>query len=174
MNLERFTCSCRYWDLSGLPCCHAISAIYTVKKELDDFIAPCYRIDVYDQVYSHVLQPVEGKESWPVAPNPRPFPPKKKKMPGRPKVERRREEQEKPKGNKLSRKGVRGKCSSCGGGDHNKRKCTSNPDVVREHAHQKKQAKSARKKQQKAAAKVIFILSYIHFLLLLSYLLFDS
>jgi hypothetical protein len=61
VKLERFTCSCRYWDLSGFPCCHAISAIYTINKELDDFIAPCYMIDLYDQVYSHVLQPVEWK-----------------------------------------------------------------------------------------------------------------
>ena len=63
VSLDRYTCSCRYWELSGLPCCHAISCIYTVGKELDDYIAPCYRIDVYDQVYSQVLQPVEGKES---------------------------------------------------------------------------------------------------------------
>ncbi|XP_047084215.1 uncharacterized protein LOC124695405 [Lolium rigidum] len=59
VNLERQTCSCRYWDLSGLPCCHAISAIYTVHKDLDDFIAPCYRIDVYDQ--EGLRQREEGK-----------------------------------------------------------------------------------------------------------------
>jgi hypothetical protein len=158
VNLDRFTCSCRYWELSGLPCCHAISAIYTVGKELDDFIAPCYRIDLYDQVYSQVLQPVEGKESWPIAPNPRPFPPVKKKMPGRPKTERRREEQEKPKSDKLSRKGCIIRCSACGGENHNKRKCTSNPDVVREHAQQKKAAMSAKRKKDKAAAKVSNIL----------------
>jgi hypothetical protein len=129
VNLERQTCSCRYWDLSGLPCCHAISAIYIAHKDLDDYIAPCYRIDVYDQVYNHVLQPVEGKESWPVATNPRPFPPLKMKMPGRPKTERRTEEQEKPKGNKLSRKGCIQRCSMCGSENHNKRKCIGNPDV---------------------------------------------
>jgi hypothetical protein len=174
VNLEKLTCSCRYWNLSGLPCCHAISAIYTVNRELDDFIAPCYRIDMYDQVYKHVLQPVEGKERWPVAPNPRPFPPVKKKMPGRPKTERRREEQEKPKGNKLSRKGCIIRCSACGGEKHNKRKCTANPDVVREHAHNKKAAKRNRKKQDKAATQVrnhTSMLSAIIFLLYIFLLL---
>jgi hypothetical protein len=153
-NLERMTCSCSYWDLSGLPCCHAISAIYTIGKELDDFIAPFYRIDLYDQVYSHVLQPVEGKENWPVASNPRPCPPIKKKMPGRPMTERKREEQEKPKGNKLSRKGCKIRCSACGGDDHNKRKCEANPDVVRENAHIKKTVRRNRRKHDKAAAQV--------------------
>jgi hypothetical protein len=109
---------------------------------------------VYEKVYSHVLQPVEGKEKWLLAPNPRPFPPQKKKMLGWPQTERRREEQEKPKGDKLSRKGCIIKCSACGGLNHNKRKCTSNPDVVREHAQQKKKAKCDRRKQARVAAKV--------------------
>lgn len=149
MNLENLTCSCRYWELSGLPCSHAISAIYTVGKDLEEYIAPCYRVDVYDQIYNHVLQPVEGKESWPVASNPRPFPPIKMKQPGRPKTERRREEGEKPKGTKLSKKGIIIRCSMCGGQNHNKRKCTGNPDAVREHAHQAKVAKRSRKNQDK-------------------------
>ena len=41
VNLEQRTCSCRYWQLSGLPCCHAISCIYKASKVLDEFIAPC-------------------------------------------------------------------------------------------------------------------------------------
>jgi hypothetical protein len=69
-------------------------------------------------------------------------------MTGKPQRERRREE--KPKGNKLSRKWCVVRCSACGGENHNRRKWTSNPDVVREHAEKKRAAKSARKKQDKA------------------------
>jgi hypothetical protein len=29
VNLEKFTCSCRYWDLSGLPCCHMPLVLFT-------------------------------------------------------------------------------------------------------------------------------------------------
>ena len=32
VNLAQRTCSCRYWQLSGLPCCHAINAIQVLKK----------------------------------------------------------------------------------------------------------------------------------------------
>jgi hypothetical protein len=90
VNLEKMSCSCRYWVLSGLPCSHAISAIYTVGKDIEDFIAPCYMTDIYNQIYDHVLQPLEGKENWPVATNRMPFPPIRNKMPGRPKTEKRR------------------------------------------------------------------------------------
>lgn len=47
VNLETKICSCRYWQLSYLPCCHAISAIYKVSKHLDDYIADCYYIEEY-------------------------------------------------------------------------------------------------------------------------------
>jgi hypothetical protein len=41
VNLENLTCSCRYWELSGVPCCHAITVIYKVHKEIEDFTAHC-------------------------------------------------------------------------------------------------------------------------------------
>jgi hypothetical protein len=175
VNLEKMSCSCRYWELSGLPCSHAISAIYTVGKELEDFIAPCYRIDVYNQIYDHVLQPLEGKENWPEATNPRPFPPIRKKMPGRPKTERRREEGEKPKGTKLSKKGTKITCSLCGGLGHNKRKCAVNPDGgAKEHASFTKAAKHSKKKQMKQTGQVILCFFTVHLHFILTEFAFDS
>lgn len=113
VNLERKTCSCRYWQLSGLPCCHAISAIYTASKKLDDYIAPCFSIKEYMKTYEHCLQPVEGQERWPVSDMPRPHPPAYVRKPGRPKTQRTREPGEAPKGTKLSRVGVKMRCSLC-------------------------------------------------------------
>ena len=75
VNLEQFTCSCKYWQLLGLPCCHAISAIYSCSRKLDDYIAPCFSITEYRKIYEHCLQPVEGQERWPVSDMPRPHPP---------------------------------------------------------------------------------------------------
>ena len=53
VNLEAWTCSCRYWQLSGMPCCHAISAIYKTGRKIDDYIAKCYTIDKYKKIYFH-------------------------------------------------------------------------------------------------------------------------
>jgi len=66
VNLGEGTCSCRYWQLSGLPCCHAISAIYMSSQNLDKFIHPCFSITEYMKTYQFCLQPVEGQEGWPV------------------------------------------------------------------------------------------------------------
>lgn len=150
VNLEAWKCSCRYWELVGLPCPHAISAIYTCGKKLDDYIAPCYSISEYNKIYDHVLQPVEGKENWPVADMPKPHPPPHRVMPGRKKTKRRREEGEKPQGNKLSKKGIRISCSVCGSFDHNKRKCLGNPNRDKKQKdNYKRAAQRARKKKQK-------------------------
>jgi hypothetical protein len=110
VHLEQKTCTCRYWQLSGLPCCHAISAIYKVSRQLDEFIAPCFSIAEYRKTYQHCLQPVQGRDNWPISDMPRPLSLAYVKIPGRPKTERRREPGEAPKGTHLSRLDVKIKC----------------------------------------------------------------
>jgi hypothetical protein len=129
VNLQLRTCTCMYWQLSGLPCCHAISCIYKASLIMDDYIASCYSIVDYHKTYAHVLQPIEGPANWHTSNMPRPDPPAYVKMPGRPKTERRREVGEEPKGSKLSRVGLKMRCRLCGKGDHNARRCPRNPEA---------------------------------------------
>ena len=82
VNLERKTCSCGYLQLAGLPCCHAICAIYKSGRKVEEFIDPCYYINTFKKIYEHCLQPVEGEECWPVSQNPRPVAPGYVAMPG--------------------------------------------------------------------------------------------
>ena len=69
VNLERKTCSCGYLQLAGLPCCHAICAIYKSGRKIEEFIHPCYYIETFKKIYEHCLQPVEGEKCWPVSPD---------------------------------------------------------------------------------------------------------
>jgi hypothetical protein len=130
VSLEKRTCSCGYFQLSGLPCSHAITAIYKCSKSVEDFIDPCYSVEVFNKIYEHCLQPVEGEEMWPVSDKPRPQAPGYVKMPGRPKKnDRKREETEKPKcANKMSKHGTTISCSMCGNPGHNKSSCIKNPE----------------------------------------------
>ncbi|XP_044390233.1 uncharacterized protein [Triticum aestivum] len=151
VNLEAWTCSCRYWQLSGLPCCHAISAIYKTGRKIDDYIAKCYSIEVYNKIYSHCLEPLEGEESWPRSDRVKPAPPGYISLPGRPKTERRREEGEAPKGNKMRKIGGTITCSPCHRTGHNMKSCTNNgagkhqgnSHIVRDAARKRKQDKDA-------------------------------
>ena len=93
--MEEMTCSCRFWQLSGLPCPHAISCIYVASKAMEDYVAKCNFVEEYNKTYAHCLQPVEGKAFWPVSDTAKPLPPKYVRMPGRPKKERKRQDGEK-------------------------------------------------------------------------------
>jgi len=39
------TCSCRRWDLTGIPCNHAIAAIWIKKDEPEIYVHECYTVD---------------------------------------------------------------------------------------------------------------------------------
>lgn len=105
VDLRKRECSCRYWQLAGLPCPHAVSAIYFKTNSLDEYIASCYRVTQFLNTYSHCLNPLEGMQSWPESDMPSLKAPGYVKMPGRPKKERRREPQEQPKARKIVKGG---------------------------------------------------------------------
>jgi hypothetical protein len=123
VKLPQKTCSCEYWELSGLPCCHAIACIAYDTIPVEEYVADCYKITEFNKIYDHVLEPVEGMSAWPISTRPKPKAPGYIKMPGRPKKERTREVGEKPKSKKVSKVGTVIRCGKCKGIGHNKRKC---------------------------------------------------
>ena len=38
VDLEQKTCSCRAWDLNGIPCSHGVSAIFYMNFRLEDYV----------------------------------------------------------------------------------------------------------------------------------------
>ena len=123
VSLVDRTCSCRYWQLSGLPSPHAISCIFFKTNCLDEYVAPCYWIEQFKKTYAHCLEPVEGMQAWAVSNSPKPRAPGYVKMPGRPKKNRKREAGEKPKTTRVSKVGTRIRCSKCKGVGHNISSC---------------------------------------------------
>jgi hypothetical protein len=123
VNLVTKTCSCRYWQLSGLPCPHAIACIFFKTNCLDGFVAACYHIEHFKRTYEHCLEPLEGMTAWAESEMPKPKPPGYVKMPGRPKKSRRREPGEKAKRTKMAKIGGKIRCSKCKATGHNTTTC---------------------------------------------------
>lgn len=133
VDLESRTCSCRRWQLTGIPCAHAIQAIVEQNEDPQTYLASCYKVETYMKVYSHYIEPINGHELWPnveekvkIVP---PEPVRKKK--GRKRLMRRKESEELEKASakkKLKkRQGLVMRCSKCGGLNHNKRTCKKVP-----------------------------------------------
>ncbi|KAL0342265.1 UNVERIFIED_CONTAM: hypothetical protein Scaly_1889100 [Sesamum calycinum] len=64
VDLEMRTCTCRIWQLSGIPCKHACSAIFNQNLQPEDMVHPYYNVDTYKQVYEHAILPISGQTLW--------------------------------------------------------------------------------------------------------------
>ncbi|WCJ30900.1 hypothetical protein M5689_012421 [Euphorbia peplus] len=126
VDLRKETCSCRAWELKGIPCAHAICAMHHRKIDPLQHVAHWYHKQTHIQAFSNFIQPVTNMKMWLETGNPPIEPPEVKKMPGRPKKNRRREHDE-PRHGKASRRGLQITCSICKTPGHNKSKCTKKP-----------------------------------------------
>ncbi|XP_057791287.1 uncharacterized protein LOC131008423 [Salvia miltiorrhiza] len=118
-------CSCREWDLTEIPCKHAIAAIRYMERDPTDFISSYYTVETYLSSYEFGIKPIVGMKMWPEVEGGVVKPPPKAKMPGRPKKKRVRVPHEKD--GRMSKHGVVISCSNCKQQGHNKRKCTATP-----------------------------------------------
>ncbi|KAJ9553440.1 hypothetical protein OSB04_017485 [Centaurea solstitialis] len=124
VNEESKTCTCRMWQLSGLPCHHAVAALFYIHKHLEDYVPSWFRKSMYKVAYNHQLLPVQGMNQWKTNDLNKPLPPKPKRMPGRPKKQRKKEIHEpSPHHGKVSKQGSVMTCQKCFQVGHNRRGC---------------------------------------------------
>ena len=129
VNLESRTCTCRSWQLCGIPCPHGICALYHSQKVLENYIDHWYSKEKYLASYHFSLQPVKGRNMWPKTKIPPLLPPEVKRISGRPKVCRRKDPEEPKKMGKLSRRGAIMTYSLCKETGHNRNDCPKKAQV---------------------------------------------
>ena len=122
------TCTCRAWQVSGVPCQHAIAVIYFLHREPDEYVSGWYKKDLFVATYNHYIQGMNGMDQWPSTEYQKPLPPIKRRMPGRPQHKRRRDVTEDDGKNRkrVSRVGQINHCKLCGKTSHNQRSCPTN------------------------------------------------
>ncbi|KAF4389033.1 hypothetical protein F8388_026762 [Cannabis sativa] len=126
VDLRSWVCSCRRWELTGIPCSHVVAAIWHNKQDPELYVSKWYTKEYYMKAYSHQIFPIRNQDEWPRSGKIGMINPIHKKQPGRPKKSRKLELQELVSGKKLKKKFVIIKCSVCGGKEHNLRTCGSN------------------------------------------------
>lgn len=126
VNMILKRCTCRQWDLNGIPCPHAISAMLYNKLDPLSEMSWWYSKEAFMLTYRHKLQPVRSEKFWKVDPHQAMEPPDLVKMVGRPKTKRVRKKDEaiKRQGEwASSRKGRVMTCNNCGEPNHNSKGC---------------------------------------------------
>ena len=120
LSLNNKICSCGAWQISGIPCRHAIRAMVHAKIDPHNVVSAWYSVRTYKLSYSFSINPIPDQSQWPAYDDlPIVMPPAMKRGVGRPSRNRRREEGKNQKGKRA--KTV--KCTKCDCLGHNSRTC---------------------------------------------------
>nr|XP_016470362.1 PREDICTED: uncharacterized protein LOC107792641 [Nicotiana tabacum] len=122
VDVDHCDCSCRGWQLTGLPCCHAIAVMVCLGRDPYDYCARYFTADSYRSTYSESIHPIPSLErpkkkdasQAAVTVNPPPT----RRPPGRPTTK-------KVGSHEVTRRQLQ--CSRCKGTGHNKSMDKSGP-----------------------------------------------
>ncbi|GJW35290.1 transposase, MuDR, plant [Tanacetum coccineum] len=125
VNERARTCTCRGWQLSGIPCVHGIAAIYFLHKDPKNYVSQCLMRKRKFMILGLDNQTQNLKRCLMITTYQKPLPPIKRRMPGRPPHKRKRDAMEDDGGNRtrISRKGQIGHGFLCKKPGHNQRSC---------------------------------------------------
>lgn len=64
VNIGTHSCSCRDWQLHGIPCSHAVAALISCRKDVYAFTEKCFTVASYRESYAEEIHPIPGKLEW--------------------------------------------------------------------------------------------------------------
>lgn len=118
VDIDRWDCSCKGWQLMGVPCCHAIAVIGCIGRSPYEYCSRYLTVESYRLTYSEIIHALPTVNSSLQSDSPQVgvtvTPPPTRRPPGRP-TKKRFGSQEVVK-RQLQ-------CSKCRGMGHNKSTC---------------------------------------------------
>ncbi|KAH0694146.1 hypothetical protein KY285_021243 [Solanum tuberosum] len=122
IDIRKKTCTCRTWQLRGIPCQHAVLAYQHAGQDPENHVVHWNRKETFMKAYNYFIQPIPNMKMWPHTSDIVIEPPEPKQMSGRPRRRKSKDEPRKKYG-KLSRRGVKMTCSKCHQQGHNNKAC---------------------------------------------------
>jgi hypothetical protein len=119
VNLRSRTCGCDYWRVSGLPCKHACACIAYKRENVELFADNVYTTKVYCLCYKDIIHPMPELDTKNRGSYGNIDPPVLRRLPGRPRVNRKRSVIEGPGGPQDARRSNTIKCGNCREFGHN-------------------------------------------------------
>ncbi|XP_026459038.1 uncharacterized protein LOC113359658 [Papaver somniferum] len=118
VSLTEKSCSCCVWDITGIPCIHAVAVGIHLRVDLNSMVDDLHKVSSYKKAYAGKVKACAIEENW-LEHEMRPNKPKYKRKVGRPQLNRIRSDVEgRPNPEKSKRN-----CSGCGSSARNVRRC---------------------------------------------------
>ncbi|CAN1159524.1 hypothetical protein LINPERHAP2_LOCUS22763 [Linum perenne] len=67
VNLQERTCTCEYFNLSEIPCVHAVAPTSFLCLQVEPFVQDLYTISQVSKAYGVGLPATVGRQAWPEA-----------------------------------------------------------------------------------------------------------
>lgn len=64
VNLQEKTCSCRKFQVSGIPCLHAIAFITKMGQPLENYVDSYYSVEKFRAAYENLIPALTDKAQW--------------------------------------------------------------------------------------------------------------
>lgn len=125
VDINAKSCDCRRWQLTGVPCSHAIACLRHERIAPESVLHACYSVHSFGTAYGFNIWPCKDKLDWEKVNGPQVMPPLYEKKVGRPPKSRRKQPHEVQgrNGPKLSKHGVVMHCRHCSEPNHNAGGC---------------------------------------------------
>ncbi|CAI9094828.1 OLC1v1030628C1 [Oldenlandia corymbosa var. corymbosa] len=123
VNLNGKTCTCGSFQLYGIYCPHACSAILNAKKNPELYMDDCYTKKTYLKAYALPIGAMPSKDHWGEAKGKPLKTLEIKRQPERPKMKRIKSADETKTASTSTRRGLTVNCQHCGVQGHNVKTC---------------------------------------------------
>lgn len=118
VDIDHWDCSCKGWQLTGLPCCHAVAVFECIDRSTYDYCSRYFAVETYRLTYAESINPVPNVDKPVLSESAEAVvtvtPPPTKRPPGRPKMKQFESVD-------LIKRQLQ--CSKCKGLGHNKKTC---------------------------------------------------
>ncbi|KAI4349431.1 hypothetical protein L6164_010020 [Bauhinia variegata] len=64
VDIRTRRCSCHGWQVCGLPCAHAVSALLSCRQHVHRFTETYFTVANYRKAYSETIHPIPDRTSW--------------------------------------------------------------------------------------------------------------
>ncbi|CAN0879609.1 hypothetical protein LINGRAHAP2_LOCUS13165 [Linum grandiflorum] len=115
VDIDHWDCSCKGWQLTGLPCCHAMAVIGCIGRNPYDYCSRYFTTECYGLTYSETVHPIpQSAERKSTSGSVTITPPPTRRPPGRPTTKKYAAQE-------IMKRQLQ--CSRCKGLGHNKSTC---------------------------------------------------
>ncbi|XP_008802419.2 uncharacterized protein LOC103716264 [Phoenix dactylifera] len=64
VDIQSWCCSCRRWQIYGIPCAHAAAALLSCGEDVRLYAQECFSIRKYREAYSQMIYPIPDRNLW--------------------------------------------------------------------------------------------------------------